>query len=199
MAAAFPKSFVLNDKPIKPSTDGVFPKGDGDLKQLLTNLEIYLSRADKFVARQRDIFIKEVLQHRTAKEANEWLARPNMRYWDQQLNYAIYCATTECGISFEDHLLMKGNPQITSLIRFHVYYTIRRILNEMGAALPNSTVFKQLDNPYDHQKYNQICKEFGLSGRQDFRFKEGPNKGLGYTWTTGVGIETQSTMAMIFS
>ena len=77
MAAAFPKSFVLNDKPIKP---GVFPKGDGDLKQLLTNLEIYVSRADKFVARPRDIFIKEVLQHRTAKEANEWLARPNMRY-----------------------------------------------------------------------------------------------------------------------
>ena len=182
----FPKSFVLN-KSLKP-VPALSPAGH-TLKPLLMDLQIYVTRTEKFITHPRDIFKKEVLNHTTAKESNEWLAGPKMRYWPQQLNFAVWCATTACGISFEDHLLGGGSipPQIVSFCQFHVYYTIRRILKEMEAALPDSTVFSIMNNPYSHEKYNALCREFGISTRADFRFKEGPNKGLGYTWTTGAG------------
>ena len=28
-----------------------------------------------------------------------WLARPNMSHWPQQLNFLVWRATTDCGIS----------------------------------------------------------------------------------------------------
>ena len=184
--AQFPKSFVLN-KSLIP-VPALSPAGRS-LKPLLMDLQIYVTRTEKFITHPRDIFKKEVIPHTTPKESNEWLAGPNMRYWPQQLNFAVWCATTACGISFEDHLLggKKIPPQIVSFCRFHVYYTIRRILKEMGAALPDSTVFSAMNNPYSHEKYNALCREFKVTPRADFRFKEGPNKGLGYTWTTGSG------------
>ena len=46
------------------------------------------------------------------------------------------------------------SPQIRSFYQFHVYYTTRKILYEMGGiqskdALPDDTIFKQRENAYD--------------------------------------------------
>ena len=78
-----------------------------------------------------------------------------MKYWQQQLNFAVFCATQGCGVSreiFDSGLDLP--PQIRAFYRFHVYFTVRRILCEMGgiqnkSALPDDPVFNQFDNPYD--------------------------------------------------
>ena len=43
-----------------------------------------------------------------------------------QLNFAVFCASSACGVSVE--LLNAKKPMIRSIYRFHVYYRIRRIL-----------------------------------------------------------------------
>ena len=53
-----------------------------------------------------------------------------MSYWPQELNFAFWCATTGCGISRE--ILEIVPEQIKSFLMFHIYFTTRRILFEMG-------------------------------------------------------------------
>ena len=65
--------------------------------------------------------------------------------------------------------------QIRSILRFHVYFTTRRILNEMGVPLPGDQIFKQSNN----KAYKSICAEFGIDKNSDFRSTSGNNKGLG--------------------
>ena len=40
-----------------------------------------------------------------------------MSFWQNQLNFAIWCATTGCGVNFNNHL--KETGMIDSLFRFH--------------------------------------------------------------------------------
>ena len=56
-----------------------------------------------------------------------------MKYWSQQLSFAVFCATQGCGISRE--IFDSGfslEPQIRAFYQFHVYFTIRRILYQLG-------------------------------------------------------------------
>ena len=53
--------------------------------------------------------------------------------WQSQLNFAVFCASSACGVSVE-HLNAK-EPMIRSAYRFHVYYHIRRILNRLSTAI----------------------------------------------------------------
>ena len=110
-----------------------------------------------------------------------------MSFWPQQLNFALWCATTGCGISREMLFPSSLNlsEQIRTFYQFHVYYTTRKILYEMGGiqskrALPDDTIFKQKENPYDVASYKRICAEFGIDPSTDFRFTYGQNHGLGY-------------------
>ena len=77
------------------------------------------------------------------------------------------------------------NDQIRIFYQFHVYYTTRKILYEMGGihsknALPDDPAFKQKENPYDVASYKRLCAEFGIAPSTDFRFTYGQNRGLGY-------------------
>ena len=60
---------------------------------------IYVTPNDKFNIKFRDIFHDNVIRHESGSESNSWLRGPNMSYWPQQLNFALWCATTGCGIS----------------------------------------------------------------------------------------------------
>ena len=84
-----------------------------------------------------------------------------MNYWPQQLNFAVWCATTGCSISsrllFEDENFsripktdgeLRLPKQVRSFLWFHVYFTVRRILHELGiiqnsVALPGDDAFDQ--------------------------------------------------------
>ena len=117
-----------------------------------------------------------------------------MSYWPQQLNFAVWCATTGSGISRQILFELKFSQQLSSFYLFHVYFTIRRILFEMGciqsvSALPGDPTFSQTNNKYDIASYNRICKEFGIDLSSDFRYKSGENHGLGkiFIYVGGVG------------
>ena len=78
--------------------------------------------------------------------------------WQLQLNFTIFCASSACGVSVE-HLNAR-EPMIRSMYLFHVYYNIRRILE---ISLPYENSFNQYNNPYNHEKFIDICSEYGVS------------------------------------
>ena len=150
-------------------------------------VNIYVTPTDYFTTKFRQIFTKTQIKFTTAKYARKWLAKPDISFWPQQLNFALWCATTGCGISRE--LLFPSalnlSDQIRTFYQFYVYYTTRKILYEMGEiqsknALPDDPAFKQQDNPYDVACYKRLCAEFGIDPSTDFRFTYGQNHGLGY-------------------
>ena len=108
-----------------------------------------------------------------------------MGYWPQQLNFAAFCATQGCGISCE--IFNSGlslTPQIRAFYQFHVYFTIRRVLYQLGgiqsrSTLPGDPTFNQFNNHYDVASYKRICGEFGIDPSSDFRFTIGKYHGLG--------------------
>ena len=206
----FPLELTLNPKPSLsiPAVDfgESRPLKSLDLREKLKRLDIFATPTDSFSVPVRDIFTNTVIKHTSSKESHEWLAGPNMRYWPQQLNFAVWCATTGCGVSLRllleekmegmdatDHEL-KLPPQIRAILWFHVYFTIRRILFQMGGiqssiALPGDPPFNEKDNRYDIPSYKRICKEFNVSSDADFRCHKGDNHGLGsvYIWVSWVG------------
>ena len=161
-------------------------------------LKIYVTPTEFFTTKLREIFKNTQMKFTTAKYARKWLGGPNIGFWPQQLNFALWCATTGCGVS-RDILFSSGSsldlrPQIRSFFLFHVYFTVRRILYEMGGiesvmALPDDDPFKQKDNKYDVASYKNICGEFGIDPSSDFRYKHGKNHGLGnvYIWVAYSG------------
>ena len=168
------------------------------LKDNLVQQEIYVTPSEKFKIKFRDIFTDTVITHRSSHESRRWLAGPNFEYFPQQLNFAFFCATTGCGVSrrilFEDKMRDGKNdltdselilpPQVRSFFWFHVYFTVRRILFELGGVqnslpLPGDTAFNQTENKYDIPSFERICAEFGISPNADFRFTRGDNHGLG--------------------
>ena len=168
------------------------------IKDALVQQEIYVTPSEKFKINFRDIFTDTVITHRSSHESRRWLAGPNFEYWPQTLNFAFFVATTGCGVSrrilFEDKMRdgkndltdseLKIPPQVRSFFWFHVYFTVRRILFELGGPqnslpLPGDTAFSQTENKYDIPSFERICAEFGISPNADFRFTRGDNHGLG--------------------
>ena len=154
---------------------------------------IYATPDEFFATKFRDIFQQTRLQHTTAAEAKTWLRAPNMKYWSQQLSFAVFCATQACGISRE--IFDSGfslEPQIRAFYQFHVYFTIRQILYQLGgiqnmSALPGDPTFSQFNNHYDAPSYKRICAEFGIDPSSDFRFTHGKNGGLGNVYVYAQG------------
>lgn len=103
-----------------------------------------------------------------------------MLFWQNQLNFAIWCATTGCGVDYNHHL--EEEAMIGSLFRFHVYYQIRRILFEMKVALPQDSNWNAYNNTYDRSAYEKICAEFNVDPNADWRQKQSYNDGLGSVW-----------------
>ena len=71
--------------------------------------------------------------------------------WQTQLNFAVLCASSACGV-FVEHLNAK-KPMIRSVYHFHVYYHVRRILKIMEIPLPYENSFNQYNNPYNHEMF----------------------------------------------
>ena len=161
-------------------------------------MKIYVTPIEFFTTKFRKIFTKAKIKVTTAKYARKWIKGPDMSFWQQQLHFALWYATTGCGVSREmlfPYSLNLGE-QIRTFYQFHVYYTTRKILYEMGGiqsknALPDDTVFKEDNNPYDVTSYKRICAEFGIDSSTDFRYTRGKNGGLGtvYIWVSYSGPE----------
>ena len=200
LAPGFPLELTHNPNPKLeiPAVPFNSEAATGALKEALVQQEIYVTPSEKFKIKFRDIFTDTVITHRSSHESRRWLAGPNFEYWPQTLNFAFFCATTGCGVSrrilIEDKMRdgkndltdseLKIPPQVRSFFWFHVYFTVRRILFELGGVqnslpLPGDTAFSQTENKYDIPSFERICAEFGISPNADFRFKRGDNHGLG--------------------
>ena len=207
LAPGFPLELTYNPNPKleipavpfnSEAGEAIETRESGALKDNLVEQEIYVTPSEKFKINFRDIFTDTVITHRSSHESRRWLAGPNFEYWPQTLNFAFFIATTGCGVSrrilFEDKMRdgkndltdseLKIPPQVRSFFWFHVYFTVRRILFELGGPqnslpLPGDTAFSQTENKYDIPSFKRICAEFGISPNADFRFTRGDNHGLG--------------------
>ena len=137
-ASSFPKSLNKTDRsyPI-PAID--FDDFTSDTTNMLTSLDIYVSNTKKFTAKMRNVFTSQVVTFKFGKQGRKWLNAPDMNYWPQQLNFAVWCATSGCGVSPFESL---NYPKVVAgFVKFHVYFTIRRILYELNVPLPDEQPF----------------------------------------------------------
>lgn len=148
-------------------------------------MDIYVTSEGSFKASFRKIFDQRKLKFMTRAELNNWLKVPNTGYWQKELNFAVFCATQGCGVSreiFDSGLELP--KQIRAFYKFHVYFTVRRILYQLGgakkaAALPGDAGFEREKIRIDQAEYMRLCKEFAIDPKSDFGYKGGLNHGKG--------------------
>ena len=104
----------LKTKPALPIPAVDFTEAAPSLAKILNEeRRIYAAPNEFFVTKFHSIFQQTRLTHTASAEAKAWLGGPNMKYWPQQLNFAVYCAMQVCGVSrkiFESGLTL--TPQI---------------------------------------------------------------------------------------
>ena len=88
------------------------------------------SHGDTFPARFPNIFVDYPLGQMCVENKlwTNWNKAP-LKLWQTQLNYAVFCASSACGVS-SAHLNYTKHPMIRSVYHFHVYYHVRRILKK---------------------------------------------------------------------
>ena len=82
-----------------------------------------------------------------------------LKLWQTQLNFAVFCASSACGVS-SAHLNYTKHPMIRSVYRFHVYYHVRRVLKRLQVPLPHETCFNAADNSYTESEFFKICEDY---------------------------------------
>ena len=173
--SSFPKELTLSRN--RYPVPGVsFSEGAKDVAVELITLDIYVTPTDSFQTKMRNVFTKTVVPFWSSKQCYAWLGGPNYKYWPQQLNFAVWCATCGCGISLVE--LRKWPKIIQGFLKFHVYFTVRRVLYELGLPLPDEDAFDQTNNTYTKSAFEALCNEFGVVNA-DFRWIRGRNHGLG--------------------
>ena len=179
--STFPKELVLSNN--RYPVPGVsFGESANDISDELVNLDIYVTPTNSFQAKMKNIFKNTIIHFTSGAQANAWLNKPNYRYWPQQLNFAVWCATCGCGISLEE--ISRYPKIIQGFLKFHVYFTVRRVLYELGVPLPDESAFDQTNNIYTKSAFEALRNEFGIVNA-DFRFKKGRNHGMGDVYVDG--------------
>ena len=97
----------------------------------INDFKIYINSRDYFPSKLPKINIT------TDYNKADW--DDNESYY--QVCFAVYCASYCCGVSIE-HLTPSEDvhPIITSLIRFHLYFTVRRLIRRMQGGEKMSTI-----------------------------------------------------------
>ena len=143
------------------------PNG-GRYLQILSGKDLYKqtivvsagSHNDTFPARFPNIFVDYPLGQMCVGDKlwKTWNKAP-MQLWQTQLNYAVFCASSACGVS-SAHLNYTKHPMIRSVYHFHVYYHVRRVLKKLRVPLPHETSFNAADNPYTESDFFKICEDY---------------------------------------
>ena len=87
-----------------------------------------------------------------------WNKTP-MRLWQTQLNFAVWYASSACGVSSE-HLNYTKHPMIRAVYRFRMYCHVRRVLKRLQTPLPHESSFNASDNPYTSSEFLKICEDY---------------------------------------
>ena len=105
-----------------------------------------------------------------------------MRLWQTQLNFAVWCALSACGVS-SAHLNYTKHPIIRSVYRFHIHYHVRRVLKKLQTPLPDETGFNAADNPYTESEFFKICEDYGVPN-DPMRYRD---ETFYWTYQRGIG------------
>ena len=145
-----------------------------------------------FTADVEDIFSKYRLPHISSETVvGLWQTNP-MGFWQNQVNFAVWCSTTGCGVWWRDHLDI-DRPLARSVFRFHTYYQVRRILDELQVPLPQDQAWDPFQNPYDRRAYERLCREFGVDPSTDWRQKDSNSGGLGTVYQYHHGYQPKGS------
>ena len=180
------KAFSYNPN-AKYQQSGVYKTKDLDIINQTIEVKQPSDSGSSFKAKFPDVFDKNMLPYVESDAiVRAWNYTP-MRFWQNQLNFAVWCATTGCGVSYEDHLSGDIPGFAKSMFIFHVYYQIRRIIFELKAPLPTAQSWNAFDNSFDKKSYEKICAEFKVDNNTDLRQKLDANGGLGviFNYITG--------------
>ena len=159
------------DRIYKYNSDASYKPNGGIYLQLITAKDLYVQNitvaehdghSDSFHVKFPNVFTNYPLGAVRVEDQRfkDW-DHYKFTIWESQLNFAVFCASSACGVSVE-HINAK-EPMISSIYRFHVYYHIRRILKILEIPLPYENSFNQYNNPYNHEKFIGICSEYGVS------------------------------------
>ena len=159
------------DRIYKYNPDATYKPNGGTYLQLITAKDLYIQnitvaendgQSNSFQVKFPNVFTNYPLGAVRVEDQRfkDW-DHYKFTIWQSQLNFAVFCASSACGVSVE-HLNTK-EPMIRSIYHFHVYYHIRRILKILEIPLPYANSFNQYNNPYNHEKFTGICSEYGVS------------------------------------
>ena len=135
--------------------------------QLLSGKDLYKQAIvvsaienDTFPARFPNIFVDYPLgQMRVGDRTWTHWNKASMRLWQTQLNFAVWCTLSACGVS-SAHLNYTIHPLIRAVYHFHVYYHVRRVLERLQTPLPHGPGFNAADNPYTESEFLKICEDY---------------------------------------
>ena len=129
------------------------------LAKIFIKKTIVVSKDGIFPARFPNIFVDYPLgqMHVGDKLWMHWNGAP-MRLWQTQLNFAVWFASSACGVS-SAHLNYTAHPMIRAAYHFHVYYHMRRVLKRLQVPLPHETGFNAADYPYTESEVLKICED----------------------------------------
>ena len=160
------------DRNYRYNPDAIYKPNGGTYLQLITAKDLYIQNitvaehdghTDSFQVKFPNVFTNYPLGAvRVEDQRFEDWDHYKLTLWQSQLNFAVFCASSACGVSSVEHLNAK-EPMMRSIYRFHVYYHIRRILKILEIPLPYENSFNQYNNPYNHEKFIGICSEYGVS------------------------------------
>ena len=145
------------------------PNG-GQYLHLLSGKDLYkqtivisVKENDTFPASFPNIFVDYPLGEMRIgnKSWTNWNKAP-LKLWQTQLNFAVWCTSSACGVSSE-HLNYKKHSMVKAVYRFHVYYHVRRILKRLQVPLPHEAGFNTTDNPYTNKEFFKLCEDYGTS------------------------------------
>ena len=195
------KAFSYNPN-AKYQPSGVYKTKDPDIiKQTIEVKQPSDASGSSFKVKFPDVFDKNMLPYVESDAlVRSWNNTP-MRFWQNQLNFAVWCATTGCGVSYEDHLSGDIPGFAKSMFMFHVYYQIRRIIFELKAPLPTDQSWNAFDNSMDAKAYEKICAEFNVDKNTDWRQKLDDNGGLGiiFNYITSTGYSPLKGLYMMLT
>ena len=139
----------------------------------LQKQDIYVNLHEHIQINFPNMFIKLKLPDwdSNSEQFKRWGYGDYMTYWQSQLCFAVHCSTTALGISahmLNDHTIP---PMVRSILRFHAYYHIRRILFRLQSPLPFQDGFDAENNNYSKSAFAEICSEYGADPDALYKFE----------------------------
>ena len=119
-----------------------------------------------FKTEYRNVFNRYVIHDATSEIISIWKTDA-MQLYRVCVNFAVFCATSGLGISLQD--IRSKEPLKASILRFHLYYHVRKILYDLKIKLPHEKGFNFKATGYDKEAYRDICIDYGVDFSWDWR------------------------------